>query len=159
VVEGDAPAPTPRPRDASALDHKPRPAPAGRRPAAGSRARVEAATRFGSPPAEQPDGAVRVRRDAERPVGDTCEIRWWRGFAGSEFIAVARAADDERLVASSPVLRWRGDKPPPPGAASRAAHRALVAELNDSGWEPAGQGAGWYETRFRRRQADACTDV
>lgn len=81
---------------------------------------------------------------------ELCEIAWWRGYLKSEFYAVA----DGRELARSRSFRWRRERPPGSDhEAARSAHEALVARLEEAGWEPLGQAVPWYAQRFRRQAA------
>jgi hypothetical protein len=91
-----------------------------------------------------------------------CEIRWWRGYVKSQFVAVAPRADGtEASMGSSPYFRWRGNEPPPETPGAAAALRALVSSLEHLGWTVAGRGEEWFAVRLRApREADGYgTDV
>jgi hypothetical protein len=123
--------------------HEAAPAPA---PGAGAAARSPApatapAGPFARAPA-WPDGA----RERWR-----CEVAWDAGWVESRFEArgYAPRRRSGRPIAASAALRWLlMGSPDPESAAHGEALRALEAELERSGWEPAGRGADWYSTRF-----------
>ena len=77
---------------------------------------------------------------------DRCEIRVWHGYLKSQFFAVT--LDDGQTLALSPAFKKSGDVPAAT-AVARAAFEALAARLVDSGWEHDGDGAEWYQRRFR----------
>jgi hypothetical protein len=82
-----------------------------------------------------------------RPSDRVCTIRHWRGYVKSMFYAAAE--DGEDVVAESHPFRSLGGRLADSDGAV-AAHRELVARLEDDGWVAAGKGEEWYEVRFRR---------
>jgi hypothetical protein len=82
---------------------------------------------------------------------ETCTIAWSRGYRKSDFYAVAASGDELYEVARSPMFRWRSaNQPPAESEGIFEAHAALVDRLKAAGWEEAGSGRTWYESRFRR---------
>jgi hypothetical protein len=82
---------------------------------------------------------------------EVCEVRWWRGYVKSQFIAVATEADGtEATIASSPYFRWRKSLPPEESPTAAAALRAVVETLERDGWMPAGRGKEWFSVMFER---------
>jgi hypothetical protein len=82
-----------------------------------------------------------------RPSDRVCTIQHWRGHVKSMFYASAE--DDQAVVAKSRPFRSRGGQLAGSDAAV-AAHRELVARLEQDGWVAAGKGEEWYELRLRR---------
>jgi hypothetical protein len=87
---------------------------------------------------------------------NVCQIRWHRDDDGSWFEAVVVGGRDRHTLASSPRFDWRGTVPPDRSPGAQAALRALVADLDETGWSPLrgrGREAGaprWYARRFCR---------
>ena len=93
-----------------------------------------------------PDGAEQLWR---------CEIEWEAGYKTSRFAAVARSPDGrgERRVAESQPFKWtQAYTPEPEGPLFRPVVRAMVAALEDAGWERVDPGAEWWEQRFLWRR-------
>jgi hypothetical protein len=78
------------------------------------------------------------------------EIRWWRGYVKSAFYAVVRDDGEERVLAQSPMFRWRGASQPPREPATEDALRVLIEALEARGWTVSGGGTDWYALRLRR---------
>lgn len=102
-------------------------------------------------------GAPQPRPDPRAPTWEICEIAWRRRTHrvifddDCEFWAAANGADGPYSAGVSP--RWGLFVPPPSPAdpATAAAHRALVEELIQEGWQPTGErGDSWWTLRFRR---------
>jgi hypothetical protein len=101
------------------------------------------------------DGAYAA--DAVVPAGPvderSCQIRLWRGYRKSEFVAEfdvpdALGAREHR----SPAFRWSRPEPPPREREDvRAAYADLVARLRALGWEESGPAHPWYAQTFRPR--------
>lgn len=96
--------------------------------------------------------ASTANADRPRPgEGNRCTIRYWRGYVKSRFYAADGA---ENVIAESRLFRSR-DAHPAEANDIVAAHRELIAQLEDAGWVPAGNGDRWYELRFRRTAVPA----
>jgi hypothetical protein len=85
---------------------------------------------------------------------ETCQVRLWRGYVSWQL--VAESSTTAGTIALSPAFRARRAKDAPsPAPAENAAARQAVEELQAMleahGWERVGEGAAWYEGRFRRR--------
>jgi hypothetical protein len=106
-------------------------------------------------PLPDPDVEARTEaRQAARVTGNRlreCEVRWWRGYVKSQFLAVATDAGADATVALSPFFRWRDSKPPPETPAAAAAFKALVGSLEHEGWQVVGCGEDWFAVRLARR--------
>jgi hypothetical protein len=80
-----------------------------------------------------------------------CEIAWDAGWAKSRFRVLAYAPGERRgrEIRRSRALPWL--LMAQPSAASEEHRRelqSLTGALTESGWQPAGTGAGWYARRF-----------
>jgi hypothetical protein len=96
-----------------------------------------------------PDPDIETRTEARQArVTQECEVRWWRGFVRSQFLAVATDAGAEDTVALSPYFRWHKSEPPPETPAAAAALRALVGSLEHEGWQVVGRGEDWFAVRL-----------
>jgi hypothetical protein len=107
------------------------------------------------PPVLRPvPGGADAERDRHplqvRAPGVECEIRRWRGYATSQFYAVATDVDGtETVIGSSPSFRWLRKRLPETPAAA-AALAALVDSLRDDGWRFAGREGEWFAVRMRQ---------
>jgi hypothetical protein len=117
------------------------------------------AKRFACPPATNETYELPEDRPFARPphwppgARDRwrCEIHWDAGWIDSRFRAVVYRPRRRRGrdVAASTPLRWLlMSRPDPHRAEHRDALRGLAAAIEDAGWTPAGEGAGWYSRRF-----------
>ena len=79
-----------------------------------------------------------------------CEIVCRSDSACSRF-AVAGFGTDGTFVwlAESPPFLPAGGRQVGRSRAAVAAHRRLLDQLTEQGWEPAGHGEAWYEARFQ----------
>ena len=79
-----------------------------------------------------------------------CEIVCRSDSACSRF-AVAGFGSDGTFVwlAESPPFLPTGGRQVGRSRAAVAAHRRLLDQLTEQGWEPAGHGEAWYEARFQ----------
>jgi hypothetical protein len=116
----------------------------------------------------QPDpkrSQARTRREhstlrvAAVPSTPTCEVRWWRGYVMSDFLAIETNAEGiERVIARSRAFRWRKHYVPPETPEAAAALSELINRLQDEGWTLVGRGESWFNVRLksnaRNRPAD-----
>jgi hypothetical protein len=82
-----------------------------------------------------------------------CQIAYWRGYRKGAFYA--RAVDEdgyEVALAESPLFKPRGKGVPDDTDGAVAAYEALVAQLENAGWEPVGCDDTWFGRTFRRPQ-------
>jgi hypothetical protein len=91
-----------------------------------------------------------TRSESEVLLEKRCAINWWRGYVRSQFLASEAGVSAAMVVAESPPFRWRSSKQPPETEEVVAAHRQLIATLNDLGWEVVGFGPAWFEVEFQR---------
>jgi hypothetical protein len=94
-------------------------------------------------------------RDLSQGAPLECEIRWPRGEARSQFVAVVtQPRGASREVASSPEFSWRKSEPPPETSDTAEALRVLVSGLVREGWTVAGRGDDWYAIRLAAEAQD-----
>ena len=62
---------------------------------------------------------------------------------------VGLGTDAERVIAESPTFRWRHDEQPPAEPAAAAALEALLAKLQEQGWQVVGRGDEWFSLLLR----------
>jgi hypothetical protein len=83
-----------------------------------------------------------------------CVIERWQGYFKSDFYARASSAAGAQEIARSPLFFSRQRDLLPNNGKALAAHRVLVEELIEAGWEPVGQPRPWYAQKFRRPAGD-----
>jgi hypothetical protein len=89
-------------------------------------------------------------RVAAVPSTPTCEVRWWRGYVMSDFLALETNAEGiERVIARSRAFRWRKHYAPPEMPEAAAALSELINRLQHEGWTLAGRGESWFNVRLK----------
>lgn len=174
-VAGPEPPPTPtaatepesvatgEPASTPAAEREPEPTPtvereptpfagaASERPAAAPRRRPVAARQSAE---EAAMAARRLARPEPWPEAETewtCEIGWKAGYRKSVFRAMVAAPGPGRrrsIGESAPILWTFMADPMPPTPELVAAVKALVAALEEAGWERARPAGPWYALRF-----------
>jgi hypothetical protein len=79
-----------------------------------------------------------------------CVIERWQGYVKWDFYARVSDAAGTQEIARSPLFFSRQRDLPPDNGKALAAHRILVEELLEAGWQPVGQPRPWYAQKFRR---------
>jgi hypothetical protein len=82
---------------------------------------------------------------SDAPTLMRSELKLWRGFVECRLYAAVEGSSDAWAV--SRPFRLRGGEP---SAAAQQALSALLAELEDSGWDVVSSGSAWYERRLER---------
>ena len=121
----------------------------GSRPTAAS-GRWSRKTGTTAPPMPSPELEALEAAEARVFVPVRCEIVCRSDSVCSRF-AVAGFGTDGTCVwlAESPPFLPAGDRQVGRSRAAVAAHRRLLDQLTEQGWEPAGHGEAWYEARFQ----------
>jgi hypothetical protein len=84
---------------------------------------------------------------------ETCRIFWWRGYVKSAFVAATGVPEGTpRIIAQSPLFKWRGGETPEQRGDAVAAHQALVEHLIKHRWQPTGVDRDWFEHSFSRKR-------
>ena len=124
-------------------------APKPRLPAASSQDRLRSKLRALPDLNTSKEPPAKPGRDLSQVAPLQCEIRWPRGEARSQFVAVVtQPRGESREVASSPELSWRKSEPPPETTDTAEALRILVSKLVRGGWTVEGRGDEWYAIRL-----------
>jgi hypothetical protein len=88
-----------------------------------------------------------------RVAEETCRIFWWRGYVKSAFVAATGVPEGApRVIAQSPLFKWRGNETPDRREDIVAAHQALVDHLIKNRWKPTGVHHDWFEQSFSRKR-------
>ncbi len=112
--------------------------------------KVVAEDRHDCAPMPSPELEALEAAEARVFVPVRCEIVCRSDSVCSRF-AVAGFGTDGTCVwlAESPPFLPAGDRQVGRSRAAVAAHRRLLDQLTEQGWEPAGHGEAWYEARFQ----------
>jgi hypothetical protein len=108
----------------------------------------------GEPLGSEPDQTSVTPSTLNGERYEMCVIERWQGYFKSDFYARSSSAAGAQEIARSPLFFSRQPDLLPNNGKALTAHRVLVEELTQAGWQPVGQPRPWYAQKFRRPAPD-----